>query len=112
MAVTLQRESTEYVYFGFTGDVPATGAEVAFLAAGTRPTTEWKTAIVVNNSGHALWNDAQASGVTGDYFIARLVGSFGANDLVLSPGDYQPWVRLTDTTERPVRIAPVTVTIA
>lgn len=112
MAVTLQRESTEFLYFGFTGDVPSVGAEVAFLTAGIRPTTEWKAAIVVNNVGHALWDDAVASGVTGDYYIARLVGSFGSNDLVLSPGDYQPWVRLTGATERPVRIAPVAVTIA
>jgi hypothetical protein len=112
MAVTLQRESTEYVYMGFTGTVPSVGAEVAFLAAGVRPTTEWKAAVIVGNSSHALWADAVASGVTGDYYIARLIGSFGGNDLTLTVGDYQPWVRLTGATERPVRIAPVTVTIA
>lgn len=112
MAITLQRESTEYVYMGFTGAVPSVGAEVAFLAAGVRPTTEWKAGVVVNNSGHALWADAIASGITGTYYVARLIGSFGGNDLVLTAGDYQPWVRLTDVTERPVRIAPVALTIA
>jgi hypothetical protein len=112
MAVTLQRETTEYVYFGFTGDVPSVGAEVAFLTAGIRPTTEWKTAVVVPNDAHSLWDDAVASGVVGDYYVARLIGSFGSNDLVLTAGDYQPWVRLTGAIERPVRIAPVTVTIA
>jgi len=112
MAVELQRESTEYVYMGFTGDVPSVSAEVAFLTAGVRPTTEWKAAVIVPDNLHALWADAVASGVEGDYFVARLIGSFGGNDLTLSPGDFQPWVRLTGATERPVRIAPVTVTIA
>jgi hypothetical protein len=112
MAVTLQRETTEYVYFGFTGNVPSVGAETAFLAAGLRPTTEWTAAIVVNNNSHPLWDDAVASGIAGDYYIARLIGAFGGTGVVLTPGDYQPWVRLTDTVERPVRIAPVVVTIA
>lgn len=112
MAVTIQRESTEYVYIGVTGALPATGVETAFLAAGTRPTTEWDTSILVNNSGHALWDEAVASGVTGTYYIARLIGSFGGTGEVLSAGDYQAWVRITDTTERPVMIAPVVLTIA
>lgn len=112
MAITLQRETTEYVYMGFTGTVPSVGAEVAFLAAGVRPSTEWTAATLVNNNTHPLWNDAVASGVTGNYYVARLVGSFGGTGVVLTPGDYQPWVRLTGATERPVRIAPVTVTIA
>ena len=112
MAATLQRESTEYVFVGVTGDVPSVGAEVAFLDAGIRPTTEWDTAVVVDSSGHALWADAQASGVTGNYFVARLVGSFGGTGEVLAAGDYQCWVRLTDAVEQPVLIAPEVVTIA
>lgn len=111
MAITLQRESTEFVFIGVTGVVPSGGAEVAFLSAEERPTTEWKAAIVVADDGHALWADAQASGATGDYFIARLVGAFGGNDLTLIPGDYQSWLRLSDVTEQPVRIAPVALTV-
>lgn len=111
MPITVQRESTEYVYIGVTGAVPATGVETAFLTAGTRPTTEWDASILVNNSGHSLWDEAVASGATGTYFIARLIGSFGGTGEVLSAGDYQVWVRITDTTERPVLIAPVVLTI-
>ena len=111
MAAILQVESTEYVYIGLTGDIPSVGAEVCFLGAGIRPTTEWDTAIVVNDSGHALWADAQASGVTGSYYVARLVGSYLGAGEVLSAGDYQCWVRLTDAVERPVLIAPEAVTI-
>lgn len=109
MATEIQRESTEYVYVGVTGSAPSVGAETAFLAAGIRPTV-WDAAIVVD-SEHALWADAQASGATGDYYVARLVGTFGGSGAQLDPDDYQQWVRLTDTVERPVLIAPVAVTI-
>lgn len=112
MTAILQRESTEYVYIGVTGDVPSVGAETAFLAAGTRPTTEWSTAELVTDNTHALWADAQASSATGDYFVARLIGSFGTGGEALGPGSYQCWVRLTDTTEQPVLIAPEAVDIA
>ncbi len=108
----IDRDSTEYLYFGVTGDVPATSAEVAFLAPAVRPTEpDWNAAILVPDSGHALWADAQASGVTGDYFVAVLVGSFGGGTVTLTQGDYQAWLRLTDTIERPVRIAPVAVEV-
>lgn len=108
----IDRDSTEYLYFGWTGNPPSVGAEVAFLAAGVRPTEpDWKDAIIVDDV-HTLWTDAVASGVEGDYYVAILVGSFGGNTVVLTgPADYQPWNRLTDTTERPVRIAPVTVEV-
>jgi hypothetical protein len=112
MATILQRESTEYLYAGVDGDVPSVGAEVAFLAAGVRPTTEWEAAILVPDDSHPLWADAVASGLLGDYYVAILVGSFGGTGVVLAVGDYQQWLRLTDTTERPVRIAPVAVEIA
>lgn len=111
MAITMERESTEYVYLGVTGTVPATSVEVAFLAAGVRPTTEWVAATLVGDSGHALWGEAVASGVTGTYYVARLVGSFGGTGSVLTAGDYQVWLRITDTTERPVKIAPVVLTV-
>lgn len=108
----IDRDSTEYLYFGWTGDTPFAGAEVAFMSAGARPTEpDWETAIVVTEV-HALWADAVASGVQGDYYIAILVGSFGGNTVVLTAAtDYQPWNRLTDVTERPVRIAPITVEV-
>lgn len=108
----IDRDSTEYLYTGWTGDPPSVGAEVAFKAAGARPTEpDWETAIVVTDV-HALWDDAVASGVQGDYYVAILVGSFGGNTVVLTgPAAYQPWNRLTDATERPVRIAPVTVEV-
>lgn len=112
MALEIERETTEYVYIGMTGTVPAVSAETAFLAAAVRPTTEWDASIIVNNSGHALWADAVAAlGPGHDYFVARLVGSFGGTGEVLAAGSYQPWVRLTDTIERPVRRAPVTITV-
>lgn len=108
----IDRDSTEYLYFGWTGDPPSVGAEVAFLDAGVRPTEpDWKEGIVVDDV-HALWADAVASGVAGDYYVAILVGSFGGNEVVLTgPDSYQPWNRLTDVTERPVRIAPITVEV-
>ena len=111
--ITLQNESTEYVFVGVTGDPPGVDQEIAFLEQPNRPGSEdWEEAVLVDDSQHALWGDAQASGATGDYFLARLVGSFGDNDVSLSPGLYQVWIRLTDTVERPVRIAPVALEIA
>lgn len=113
MSLVLQRETTEYIYIGVDGDTVDGDAELAFLDAEQRPdTADWTSAIKVEDDQHELWEDAQSSGVGGDWFIARLVGDFGAGGLVLEPGDYQPWVRLTDETERPVRLAPVTLEIA
>ncbi|TDE02818.1 hypothetical protein [Jiangella asiatica] len=104
---TLQVESTEYLFLGVTGDAPSVGAEVAFMPAGDRPLAEdWDTALVIPDDTDPLWPDAVASGVTGDYFVARLVGPFNANPVTLTGGDYQVWLRLTDTDEQPVRIAP------
>lgn len=79
----------------------------------TRPTApSWKTAVIVNNSSHALWNDAVASGVGGNYYVAILVGAFGGGTVVLTgPADYQAWLQLTDTTEQPVRVAPAAVEV-
>lgn len=112
MALTLERETTEYIYLGVTGDVPSSGVEFAFLEAGIRPEEEdWKTGVLIDSDSHPLWDDAVSSGVTGDYYIAILIGSYNENDVVLSAGDYQVWVRLTDTTERPVRIASEVLTI-
>ncbi len=108
--VAIERESTEYLYIGITGDQPSTDQEVAFLTAGVRPTsTDWEPAILVD-SQHALYTKASAL-ATGDYFLAVLIGDFDPSGVVLSTGDYQIWVRLTDTTERPVRIAPVSLEV-
>ena len=108
----IDRDSTEYIYVGVTGEVPSAGAEVAFKAPAARPESgDWETAVIVDSAGDALWDDAVASGVTGDYYVARLVGPFNSNDVVLTVGDYQMWLRLTDTTERPIRIAPVAVEV-
>lgn len=113
MALEIQRESTEYVFTGWTGDVPAVGGDLAFLAAGVRPTTgDWKPAVVVDDSGDALWPDAVLSGVAGTYYIAIKIGAYNGGTLTLTPGDYQVWARLTDTDEQPVRIVPTTVTVA
>ena len=113
MSVTLQRESTEYVYVGVTGDVPSGDVEVAFLDAASRPTSgDWETAIKVDDGQHGLWADAESSAASGDWYAAILVGDFGTEGVVLAAGDYQVWVRFTDSDERPVRIAPTTLVIA
>jgi hypothetical protein len=114
MTVTIERETTEYLYTGITGSPPSSGAEVAFLTAGSRPATgggDWVAATVVPDSGHALWADATASGVTGDYYVAILVGTYGGNTVDPGMGSWQQWIRLTDVTERPVRIAPEAIVI-
>lgn len=112
MAV-IQVESTEYIYIGVTGTPPTAGAELAFLPAGSRPAEQdWHDATIVVDDQDALWADAQASGVTGDYYVALLIGSFGETGVELAANDYQVWVRLTDTIERPVRIAPVALEVA
>jgi hypothetical protein len=109
---TIQRESTEYVYLGVQGSIPSS-AELAFLDAGTRPTSgDWHSSTLVTSSGDPLWADAQASGATGDYFVALLIGAFGGIGIILTAGDYQVWLRLTGAVEQPVRIAPATLEIA
>lgn len=112
MTVQIDRDSTEYLYCSVTGTPPSVGAEVAFLEAGIRPTT-WETAIVVPDDQHALWADAVAAlGLVVDgYYIARLVGPFNANDVVLTQGSFQQWIRLSDVDERPIRIAPEAVEV-
>ena len=108
----IDRDSTEYLYFGVTGGVPSVGAEVAFMVPPARPTApDWEDGILVDDDGHALWDDAQASNVNGDYYIAILVGAFGGGTVVLTPDDYQAWLRLTDTVEQPVRMAPQVVEV-
>ncbi len=113
MSITLQRETTEYVYVGIQGSTVTGDVEMAFLEAGLRPdTVDWHSSVKVEDDQSPLWEDAQTSGIDGDWFVACLVGEFGTGGKVLTPGDYQPWVRLTDDVERPVRITPVTVEIA
>jgi|SRR5690606_9868688 len=111
MTVAIDRDSTEFLYVGVSGTVPEVSAEVAFVEAGQRPEPEdWNPATIVHDQ-HELWADARASGASGDYYIAVLVGSYGDTGIALAEGDYQMWLRLTDTTERPVRIAPEAVEI-
>jgi len=111
MALTIERESTEYLYVGVTGTVVTGAVEVAFLDAAVRPVTaDWETATKVTD-GDLFWADAQTSG-PGDWYIAKLVGPFGDGtaNLELTSGDYQAWIRATDNTERPVRmVGQVTV---
>ena len=117
MAV-LQRETTEYIFVGISGDPPSIG-ELAFLPAGERPAEEdWLKAALVESAQDPLWQEAQASGASGDYFLAMLIGDYGEQDpgspderTTLDPGDYQVWVRLTAEIERPVRIAPVALEV-
>lgn len=108
--MAIQRESTEYLFVGISGDAPSVDQELAFLEAGMRPTEmDWETAILVE-SGHPLFDDASAL-ASGDYFLAILIGDYDTNPFSLSPGDYQIWVRLTDDPEQPVRIAPATLEV-
>lgn len=112
MSVTMQRESTEFLYIGIGGTAPDS-AEVAFLAAGARPLVgDWHGASLVLNSSNPLWNDAVASEADGDYYVAILIGSFGGTGIVLAQNPYQVWVRLTGSVERPVRICPTVLEIA
>jgi hypothetical protein len=117
MSVVLQRETTEYLYTGVTGEPPSNGAETAVLEPGMRPSEpDWNVSVVVTDS-HDLWADAQRSvssefGTTPpDYFVACLIGSFGGNTLDPGEGDYLVWIRLTDQVERPVRISPIALEI-
>lgn len=111
MAVSIERESTEYLYIGVTGNQPSTTQEVAFLVAAERPEElDWNEATLVNDDQHALWADA-SSAASGDWFLAILIGDFGGTGVSLSPGDYVIWIRLTDIVERPVRIAPVALEV-
>lgn len=112
MTLVMQRESTEFIYLGVAGAVPSVGAECAFLVAGVRPTSgDWKTATVVQ-SGDPLYANAVASGATGAYFVAIRIGAFSGGTVVLTPNDYQIWMRLTDAVEQPVRIAAEALEIA
>lgn len=117
MSIQLDTDSTEYIYLGITGTAPSVSAEMAFLAAGTRPSSgDWNLVVIVADSSDPLWADAVASGATGSYYLAQLIGSFvgtsGIVGITLAVGDYQVWLRLTGDIERPVRIAPVTMEIA
>src|SRR5690625_761112 len=113
MATLMQAESTEFVFIGVNGSVPSVGAEVAFLTQGARPQAgDWETAAVVTSEADPLWSDAVASGVKGDYYVAILVGPFGDTGVTVEPDDYQVWLRLTDTIEQPVRIAPTALEAA
>lgn len=113
MSLVVQRESTVYIYVAVTGTAPSAGAEVALLPAGQRPLeADWETGVVVDDSDHELWFDAQGSGLEGDYYVALLIGSFGGNTVAPGQGDYQVWLRLTDVTEQPVMIAPVALEVA
>lgn len=111
MSIQMEQESTEYVYVGVSGTAP-NSAEAAFLEAGIRPQeSDWETATLVTSEASPLYDDAVASGVIGDYYVAILVGSYGGTGIELTIGDYQEWLRLTGDVERPVRIAPVTLEI-
>jgi hypothetical protein len=114
MTLEQERESTEYMFTGWTGAPPATGAKVAFLDAAVRPASDgsdWHDGIVVT-SAHALWADAQRTGLAGAYYVAILVGPrTGVGALSVAAGDYQRWEQLTDTVEQPVRRCPEAVTI-
>ena len=112
MTLTMQRETTEYIYIGVDGQQPTSGGECAFMTAGARPEeADWQPSTIVDNA-HPLWPDALSSGSTGDYYVATLIGAYGDDGIELLPDDYQVWVRLTDVIEQPVRIAPEALVIA
>jgi hypothetical protein len=112
MSLIAQRESTVYSYVGMTGSVPLT-AETCLLVSGVRPTAaDWHAAILVTSAASPLWADAVASKVGGTYYVARrIIGSFAGNDLLVGPGDYQQWLRLTGVEEQVVLICPVSVEV-
>ena len=111
--LSMQRETTEYIYIGINGDVPTNDVEFAFLDAGQRPSeSDWHTAVKISDEEHSLWDAADSSTSRGEWFAALLIGEFGNTGLELDPGAYQVWVRFTDDIERPVRIVPTTLEVA
>lgn len=105
MALEMEIESTEYVYLGVTGSLPATGAEVAFMTGSARPTGgDWEAAELIPHNSDPLWADAVAAvGAGSSYYVGILVGAFGVGGVELAGGTYRVWLRLTDTIEQPVR---------
>lgn len=114
MAIELQRETTEYLFFAFDADTPSGAKEVAFAVPPARPDT-WHEFEFIEDDQHALWGKAVAAvGPGHDFYGAILVGDFGGNPLVLAPEDdpgHQGYTRLTNTPTRPVRRLPVGVIV-
>jgi hypothetical protein len=100
MAMSIDRLSREYMWVQITSGQNLTAAtlELAFTGApDTRPgDLDWKAADYVDD---------------GKIWARLLVSGTGAGGTVeLAVGDWQCWVRITDTPERPVR-RPGIVTI-
>lgn len=113
MSLQMRESTTEYMFAGWTGTIPSVGAEVAFMAdpEAEASDADYQPAVLVTSVAHPLWADAKRTGLTGDYYVAILVGSYGGGGVPLAKGPYQRWDRCTDVTERPVRVCTVAVEI-
>jgi len=101
MALTMHRLSREYVYWDVTteNDILNATAEVALLMSGIDPVEiDWVAATILGD-------------LTTGFTIRLLVSGTGnGGDIELAAGDFQAWIRITDTPERPVR-RPGVVTV-
>lgn len=108
MAVELERETREYIWFETAvtrGTLDGVTAEVAlFSDPNSRPAaTDWIAATLVGPT--------DPMGEAGKHYIRLLAGPSGAEWNHASViGDYQAWTRLTSTPEQVVR-RPGVVTI-
>lgn len=93
MAVSISAVSKEYLHVEVTSDVSldTQPVEFAFLTAGSP-------------DGATVWTAAEWEGTAGTTRTARLLIGPSAS-VELTAGSYAVWVRITDTTEAPVRNA-------
>lgn len=92
-ALTLPRETLELLKTTVTADVsPAGTPQFAFTVPGDRPVT-WVD---------GAWDDdaVQIGALFERVALTPLIGPGG--EVTLTPGDYQVWIRNTDTPEIPV----------
>lgn len=98
----LDRETTEFVFWGVDGDIPQGDVQLSLKTADQRPEgLDWVSALKVQ-SGHALWESANLAEPDHNWYVAKLIGPWN-NDYDPGVGEYQVWVRFEDAPERPVR---------
>ncbi len=82
MTTSMNRLSREYVFFPFqtTADLSGATVQVAFLATPTAfpVDADWRLAVLVPEGPSA-----------------RILVGPAPSDVVLAPGDYQTWIRIT-----------------
>jgi hypothetical protein len=90
MPTEIHRLSREYAWWEVTTDdnLQTSTASVAFMPAGELPEVDdWQEATLVLEDG--------------TWWVRFLIGPEGG--YVLAPGDWQEWLAIDDTIERPVR---------